>query len=79
MTAQTTPTLNALVEELYDAACDACCPAPRPDALNRLSHALDALERGAIVDGVWQLECVINGDLQAIAKLVKKAGNWGVK
>lgn len=71
---------NDLVNELHDAAVGIVQEMasgehanPSIEALERLFFAVDALERGVIVDGVWRLESVIDGDIPAITRLLNQA------
>lgn len=64
MSSQTKTTINALVEVLHDAAANVAGvigSTPSQDALDRLALAVIAFEDAVIVNGKWQLECVLGG------------------
>lgn len=64
MSHQTKTTINALVEELHDAAANVSGvigSMPSQVALDRLAMAVIAFEDAVIVNGKWQLECVLGG------------------
>lgn len=76
MSRPTIATPNQLVENLMIAAKIALGAeglTTTPPDRKRLYDAVVALEHGVIVEGNWRLECVLDGDLQAIARLVKRA------
>lgn len=75
---------NDLVNEVLDAALalhSDCLDAegkpthPSEEALDRLFFAVGALQQAAVIDGVWRLESVIDGDILAIARLLNQAAS----
>lgn len=64
MSHQTKATINALVENLHTAAANVVGTTgsmPSQVALDYLALAIIELEDAVIVNGKWQLECVLSG------------------
>lgn len=78
MSRKTNP-VNKLIIELFDAATNisCACGGPTPRDFERLTAAIIAIEDGVIVNGVWMLESLLDGDLKAISRLLQRAAQKG--